>query len=263
MAASPPVLLTLSLAGGISALAWRAGALTAGGAVAATVVGTAVLSGAGWAGGVVLLAFFIPSTAVGRLALGRPSASDARGERRDPVQVLANGGPAMLAALAEWRVPGLGFWMMTASLAAAAADTWATSTGALAAHEPRHLLTGQRVPRGTSGGVSALGTLGALAGAAVVGAAGGTVRGGMALALAATAIGLAGMLLDSLLGASVQARYECPACRIRSERRRHRCGARTHRTGGWPWLDNDGVNALATAAAAGSGGLAWVWLGAS
>jgi len=258
--APPSPLLALPIAGAIAAAAWRARALTGPGAIAATTVGTAILVTTGWPGGGVLLAFFVPSSAVGRIGLGRPTASDARGERRDPVQVAANGGAAAVGGFAEWLAPGLGFWMMTASLAAAAADTWATSIGRVSPWQPRDLVAGRRVLQGTSGAVSLVGSLGGAAGAAVVAGAAALGGGSLTLFAAATAIGVGGMLADSLLGATLQARFVCPACEEASERQVHRCGSRTVRNGGWGWLDNDGVNALATIAAALAGGVAWLSL---
>ena len=219
----------------VAAGAWWAGALTRAGAAAAVLVGTAILWGTGWGGGAVLGAFFVSGSLLGRLAQ-RPSASDARGERRDPIQVFANGGAAGAFALLGLRQPELGLWIVTVSLAAATADTWATALGATSPDDPRDLLSRRRVPRGTSGGVS-------------------TRR--PALLIAGTLIGVGGMFLDSLLGASVQARFKCPACGVASERRRHGCGTPTTLTGGWWWLDNDGVNALTTFVAALAGALAW------
>ena len=43
----------------------------------------------------------------------------------------------------------------------------------------------------------------------------------------------------------------------RSEWRVHRCGSLTVPQGGWAWLDNDGVNAAATALGALGGWVAW------
>src|SRR5207244_11910581 len=90
----------------------------------------------------------------------------AKGAERDAVQVLANGGIFAGAALAmlvhphaRWIALGAG------SLAASAADTWATEVGTLARGEPRSILDWRRVPTGTSGGMSAPGTGAAIAGA--------------------------------------------------------------------------------------------------
>src|SRR2546430_10995932 len=60
------------------------------------------------------------------------------------------------------------------------------------------------------------------------------------------AAGVAGMLSDSLLGATVQAKYECPACDARFERGSSVCHEPVRLTRGWRWLDNDGVNLAAT-----------------
>lgn len=252
--------LAFAVSSVVALVAWRAGALTKDGALAAGLVGGAVLFGTGWGGGAMLAAFFVPSTAVGRFALARGVAPDPAAEQRNAAQVIANGGAAALGSLLAYSVSGLGGWIVCGALAGAAADTWATSIGAFSRKEPRHLLTGARVPRGTSGGVSALGTLAALAGAATVAGAGGMAGGGVPLFLAGISIGFGGMLLDSLLGASLQGRFECPQCGVATERRRHRCGAPARAVGGWRWLDNDGVNALSTALSALAAAGAW-WIG--
>lgn len=253
----PAPLVSLLVAGLLSAGGWAARALTGDGALAATLVGYAILQGAGWPGAAVLGAFFILSSALGRLPGAPAAGGDAKGDRRDAWQVLANGGGAAFgAALATGR-PGLALWVVTGSLAAAAADTWATTIGARSRTPPRRLLFGPVVPPGTNGGMTVLGTSGALAGAAVISAASAFTASIPRLLPWCTAIGLAGMTLDSILGATVQGRFRCPACNMDSERRVHRCGTRTVPTGGVAWLTNDGVNALTTAAGAAAGWLAW------
>jgi uncharacterized membrane protein len=77
--------------------------------------------------------------------------------------------------------------------------------------------------------------------------------GSVTLALAGLGIGISGMLLDSLLGATLQGRFHCPACGIATERRRHRCGVPAVSTGGIAWISNDVVNGLATLAATAAG----------
>ncbi|HEV8149492.1 MAG TPA: DUF92 domain-containing protein [Gemmatimonadales bacterium] len=252
---SPAPALGIALAAAL--LAWFARAVTAGGAIAATAVGATLLWATGWPGGLVLAAFFLPSTLIGRLAGRRPSASDARGERRDQVQVLANGAAAAAFACAERSAPGLGLWMLTGALATASADTWATSVGALSPRDPRALLSGDRVPRGTSGGVSISGTAGGIAGALLVAGVAALAGRDRLLFVVGALLGTAGMLLDSLLGASIQARFRCPVCNTPSERRRHRCDTRTELVGGCRWLDNDGVNAVATLAGGLAAAVAW------
>ncbi|MCU0621972.1 MAG: DUF92 domain-containing protein [Gemmatimonadales bacterium] len=254
--APPPVPVAALASALVAAAGWRAGALTAAGAVAASAVGLAIVVGAGWSGGAILLAFFTLTSAVSRRAARRRApALDTRGERRDHWQVLANGGFPALGALAAAGSPAV-IWLVTGGLATAAADTWATSWGASSATLPRHVLSGRVVPTGTSGGITARGTTGALAGALVTAAAG-VPWSGWPVLLGGTIVGLAGMFLDSLLGAAVQGRFHCTACDEPCEWPRHRCGARSRHVGGWRWLDNDGVNALATAAGTGAGWFAY------
>jgi uncharacterized protein (TIGR00297 family) len=261
----PPATAAL-VAGGIAAAARGLGALTGGGAVAAWAVGTAVLAGTGWAGGLVLAAFFVPGTLVGRVVRPRTAPLvDPKGDCRDQWQVLANGGVAAVAAgaaavsaAADGR--RLALWLVTVSLAAAAADTWATAWGGRSRRPPRLVVGWRRVPPGTSGGVSLAGTAGAVAGALVVALAGAALTSGPGRtrrAALVVGLGVAGMLADSALGATLQGRFHCDRCDRPSDWPVHRCGARTRPTGGLPWLTNDVVNFLATLAAALAAAALW------
>jgi uncharacterized membrane protein len=94
------------------------------------------------------------------------------------------------------------------------------------------------------------GTLASLIGAAfVAGVAvsmGLDVRTGAAVAAA----GAAGAAADSILGAVAQGRRWCGVCEVETEQRTHRCGNATRELRGLRWLDNDGVNLIATAVGA-------------
>ena len=228
--------------------------LTRGGAAGALAVGAAVTAGLGWRGLILLLAFFVSGSVLTQLAGGE-------GGQRNLRQVIANGGVAAVAAL--W-----GQWTVAAgALAAAAADTWATEIGAFSPTPPRLLTTGRPVPKGTSGGISLLGTLGALVGAVFMASVARLVESpGPLAALGAgsaprsaawiVAAGIIGMLIDSLLGATLQGVYECPQCAARSERRDTVCHEPVRLIRGWRWLDNDVVNLAATLTGAAVGALA-------
>jgi len=105
-----------------------------------------------------------------------------------------------------------------------------------------------------------LGTAGGAAGALIV-AGTGAIAADMPLLLPiGTLIGFLGMVADSTLGALLQGRFHCPACNAASEWRVHRCGAATTLEGGMAWLNNDGVNFVATALAGCAAVAAWRWL---
>ena len=251
-----------TLAVAIALVAWRARALTGSGAIAAALVGGTILIGGGWAGGAALLTFFITGTLLSRIGTDAAARSgEAKGDRRDAGQVLANGGAAALAALAGYSEPAAARWAITAALAAAAADTWATTIGGTSRSAPRLLFSGRTVPAGTSGAITWRGTAGAAAGALIVALAAGVVADDHPLILVAALIGLLGMFIDSALGATVQGRSHCPACDLPTERAVHRCGTRTNAVGGWRWVDNDVVNGASTVGAALLGAAAWLALG--
>ncbi len=244
----------------VAALAYRAHSLDRSGALAAALLGTVVfgLGGLPWA--VLLLGFFISSSALSRLAGKRKQAlaeKFSKGSRRDAGQVLANGGVAGVFVLLHLAFPGAVWpWLAFAgSLAAVNADTWATELGVLSPVAPVGITSFRPVERGASGGITLTGTLAALAGAALIGLLAVLVEPSPSwplVLLLVSLVGLAGSLVDSYLGATVQAIYTCPTCHKETERHpTHTCGSPTTLARGLPWLDNDWVNT----ACALSGGL--------
>jgi uncharacterized protein (TIGR00297 family) len=199
-----------------------------------------------------LMLFFVTSSSLSRVGKGdkvRLSAVFDKGGRRDHGQVLANGIVAAVVS-AIYGLDGNLVWLaaVVGSLASANADTWATEIGVLSRTWPRSIATRLRVPPGTSGAISLAGSLAAIGGAGLIGIAALWLTGSGALMTASLAGGLAGATLDSLLGATVQGIYYCPACQKETERHpRHTCGVETTRVRGLDWLRNDGVNLMASA----------------
>ncbi|MCL4559223.1 MAG: YbhB/YbcL family Raf kinase inhibitor-like protein [Chloroflexi bacterium] len=253
----------------ISLLAYAAGALSRGGALAALVVGTIVFGLGGLPAAILLLAFFISSSLLSRLFSRRKDTlaeKYSKTPRRDALQVAANGGPATLFIMLQSLFPGqLWPWLgFAASLAAVNADTWATELGVLSPAAPRLITTGRQVERGDSGGVTLTGTLAALAGALLIpvlavfngGQASNTILAVILLSLC----GLVGSLVDSLLGATFQAIYTCPVCQKETERHpRHTCGALTTLKRGLPWMNNDLVNLSCALSGAGLAIVLWLF----
>jgi uncharacterized membrane protein len=212
----------------------------------------------------VLAAFFVSSNLISRVrSTGGPASIDTKSDRRDQWQVFANGGAAAIGAGIGLIDAGLGRWLVTVTLAGAAADTWATSAGLWSRLPPRMLGFGRRVPAGSSGGMTALGCVGAAAGASVVSGVGAFAFGIPMLLPVGTLIGFLGMVADSVLGALLQGRFRCPACGVTSEWSVHRCGTATTVEGGVAWLNNDWVNLLVTVLTAGAALATWYWLSPS
>lgn len=170
-----------------------------------------------------------------------------KGSTRDAGQVWANGGIAGLIVIAHAisRDPLL-FTAYMGALAAAAADTWGTEIGVLSRGRTWLLSTFRTVARGTSGGISVVGTLGAVLGAFVVGASGIAWAGAPMLTIAIVIIsGMAGMIADGIIGATLQARYHCSSCGTATEQSTH-CGVPSTLVGGYRPITNDVVNTACT-----------------
>lgn len=258
--------LGLGLGTLIAGVAYAAGSLTRGGAVAGAVIGGLTFAGGGLLPAALLIVFFVTSTLLSRVGPGTKTHVGDRyekGARRDQGQVLANGGVAALLAVGLGvSASPLALVALAGALAAVTADTWGTEIGVLARRRPIRLTDGRHVEPGTSGAVSLEGTLGALAGSALISVIVGWGTGAPAAAGAVLVGGFVGALVDSLLGATVQAMFACPTCGKETERHpTHVCGTQTHRVRGWPWLRNDGVNALASLAGAVVAGLLWLAMG--
>lgn len=243
------LLLGFLLAITIAFLAYKAKSLNISGAVAAAVTGTIIFGVGGLTWAILLLTFFITSSALSRAFKKRKQGLDekfSKGHERDAGQVLANGGLATVFAGLHFFFPDSAWtWVgFAASLAAVNADTWATELGVLNPHPPR-LITNltKIVEKGTSGGISLVGTLASLAGSALIALLASFLTGNWPLFLPVTLAGLAGSLFDSFLGGTVQAMYYCPIDKKETEKHPlHTCGTPTTHLRGWTWLDNDWVN---------------------
>jgi uncharacterized protein (TIGR00297 family) len=247
------LLFCVALSSIIAGIAFWRGSLSTSGAMGATIIGTVTFWFGGWSWGLLLVLFFVTSSALSRFReADKLEAADAfeKSSRRDLGQVMANGGAAAALAVAN----GLATWdgwfaMFIGTLATVTADTWATELGILSRSQPRLITTGQVVAAGTSGAVSALGTLAALAGGATIGLAAALVPNGLSwwfALLLGPVSGLGGAFIDSLIGATGQRQGYCRSCRAETEARVHRCGTAAELTRGCSWLGNDAVNLLAS-----------------
>ncbi len=253
------ILVGVVLNGTVAIGAWWKRAVTMDGAVVGWIVGALIFAGAGASAWLLLMLFFLSSTVLGRLGAARKRdlvRMHEKGSRRDGWQVAANGGVAAVMSVtvaiagAPWAVVGV-----ATALAASNADTWASELGVLSRRPPRSVLTFRHVHPGVSGGVSGVGTVASLGGSALIALASvGLYSANFGLgpeAVASGAIvlvfGFMGSLVDSVLGATVQAQYvtvnggytERPSMGSQLNRR----------VRGFSAVNNDVVNALSGALA--------------
>ncbi|MGI9175422.1 MAG: DUF92 domain-containing protein [Rhodothermales bacterium] len=224
----------------------------AGGLLAASLVGVG-----GWRWAVPSLTFFVLSSLLSKAARSWKASARALEEKtdvRDAGQVYANGGVGWGLLLLHAVYPSeVLYWSFLGAFAAAAADTWATELGTLSGRPPRLLFSMRRVPAGTSGAVSGLGTASAFLGAAVVVGSGWVVLGmedalylGMPWLGAGVVLGgFLGALADSIAGATFQAQYRDAQTGQATER-----ATSLHEPNllvrGRRWIDNDRVNLFCT-----------------
>ena len=212
---------------GFAVLARALRGVNRSGALAGGLVCFLLFAGAGLAAFGTLAALFLMTWASTRLGYRRKLALGLaeRREGRNAWQILANLAVAALGSVA-FSATGNRVWLIAAlaALAEAATDTVASEIGQYRGPDARLITTWERVPPGTDGGITIPGSIAGLAAGMVIAAV--ATAGGLLswvqLWIPVTT-GFAGMLIDSLLGATLQRRG---------------------------WINNEAVNFFATLAAA-------------
>jgi uncharacterized protein (TIGR00297 family) len=219
-------LTALAITAGFALMAWFAGGVNISGALAGSAVAF-IMAARDLRMFLALLIVFAVTLVATRVGYARKqqlrTAESAGG--RSAAQAMANLGIAALVVA----VAGSGWPLLAlAALAEAAADTSSSEIGMAFPAKTWMITTFKPVPAGADGGISFLGTIAALAGAASVALAAAATRMAPAHQIATIILaGFFGTIIDSLLGAIFERRG---------------------------WLDNDLVNLLSTTAAV---GMAW------
>jgi uncharacterized protein (TIGR00297 family) len=291
----PRLALGLLISSLIGIVAYKRGSLSRSGVFGAVITGTTIFGFGGFTAGVLLVAFFVSSSLLSKFKQDSAQKQRAaemfdKGGQRDIWQALANGGAAAGFAIVGWAV-----WMylglndafgdspdtiqrrssaivifttaLSAAFATVNADTWATELGVLSKSKPR-LITNLRksVEPGTSGGISLVGLIAAIAGASFISLitifmlfAGPCLTSSACNNLPYEALklplfwfaalivgGLIGSLFDSFLGATKQAIYYSEQRQKETEKAIEHDGTKNHHLRGWRWLNNDWVNFISS-----------------
>lgn len=231
----------------IGLIAYRKRQLNLSGVVAAVVMGAAATVMGGFTSLSLYLFFLISAAVIGKLSkrIRGLDRIHKKGGRRDAVQVLANGGAALAAMLIHaFDSSPVYLAVFTACLAEACSDTWASEIGVLSKSEPVSILTFTKVPKGLSGGVSLLGTCSAMLSSVLYGIFAFSCYDGINLSLVMVVIfsSFAGVMTDSVLGATLQAHFYDEKEDIITEHSRDREGNALKLVRGLRFMDNDMVN---------------------
>jgi uncharacterized protein (TIGR00297 family) len=211
-----------------------------------------------------LVIFLVLGSLAGKIRANAKDGGDAKqGKARDHWQVLANGGIfmllAMLAFLNEsgWLESFLGIHaevlrfsetchlLALISLSVSCADTLSSDFGRVWGGSPRNIITGKRMIKGVSGGVTGAGFVGAFLGAVSIAifvfwtelsSLGSSVSAFWLVAV----FGFIGSILDSVLGVLFQAKY---LDEMRNQVDSSDSGRRSM-AAGYRWVTNDVVNAI-------------------
>lgn len=229
-------------------------ALTPAGVVTAIGVDAVISATLGNFGFILLMTFFCVAVLIDKIKKRidpNGNGEELKGDCRDHMQVIVNALIPSLAAVLFWFSRDYVYIVaFVASLSEALADSAASGVGSFArrTYDPFRLKV---TKKGLSGGMSVIGTLASLCGAALV----------SAVALAFGAVGIKAMLIavlaafcgaifDSFLGSVFQVKYKCTVCSELTEKHKH-CGVSTVRSRGLTLIDNDVVNLLSSLFAAG------------
>ncbi|MES2648646.1 MAG: DUF92 domain-containing protein [Bacteroidota bacterium] len=186
--------------------------LTAGGGVLAGIIGLIILLAGGLKLSLPILLFFISGSLFGKLKTSAEVKGVKDKKPRDYLQVFCNGGiPAICIILFLFTTNEIFITGYFISISICTSDTWSSELGTFYKGVVLDIITLKKVSKGKSGGISFMGTLAGLAGAFITGILYYFLyQADILISLLITAGGFAGMLLDSILGSTLQVSYILP-----------------------------------------------------
>ena len=245
------------------------------GFIAGLIIGTLTFAGSP-ACFLIIMGFFLSSSMLTKIGYRLKEEKGAAEKKcgRTALQVICAGGIAGIVALLKgiyennillWPDPNQLSHILTVAflgaVSSANADTWAVELGLLSREEPV-LITNlkKKIPPGTSGGVTKLGTLGSFLGALFIALLSAALYkyisppqktiDPITVFILTFASGFIAEKIDSFLGATIQVKYWCPKCRKETDKRIHKCGTKTKYLSGLKFVNNELVNLISTLAGA-------------
>ena len=223
--------------------------LTFNGALAAFVVGVVVFYCSHIPGFLLICSFYFSSYALGKICSRRhEDVIEKKGHTRDYMQVFANGFMAAIAALQYENTLNLRYLVVFGAVVAeATSDTWAGEIGRLSSKPPVSIRTLDIVPKGLSGGVTAMGFAGGFAGSLLIALLWillFPVKVDFIAVFIIALCGFSGCVFDSFLGATCQAMYLDEKNDALTERDIDDDGEKRKLVRGIKWMDNDFVNLI-------------------
>ncbi|WP_353095830.1 DUF92 domain-containing protein [Tissierella praeacuta] len=237
----------------VSFVAYKKSSLNIKGFLAATALGTAIYSFGGIWFFNIMIAFFISSSLLTKFKGIDKNELDKLNEKdgkRDHIQVLVNGGIGLVLVFLYYLYDNPVFLLAySVSFGVATSDTWASEIGVLSKYEPLSILNLKPIEKGMSGGISVLGTIFAFLGSAFISLIFliayiriyNDIPQGLNYSLICLIMGFIGSIIDSVLGASIQAQYYCEAIESFTEKKLYENKA-NKLVKGFSIINNDIVN---------------------
>ena len=249
------IIIGIIISAAISIIAYNKKSLNRSGMIAAIILGSFIFIFGGMIPFMLMLVFFISSSIISKIGKIKKRNLDKiheKGDARDFIQVIANGGIALICVLLFQITKDPKFLIASAvSFAASNSDTWASELGVLSRGKTISIITGKRIEKGVSGGVSLLGTVSALLGATVIGLSYtinyiftfGYDKNMIKILLIITLLGFLGSIVDSILGVTIQGHYIDESSGYITEKKVN--GDRKNRLiSGYRFINNDMVNII-------------------
>ncbi|MGC8931805.1 MAG: DUF92 domain-containing protein [Candidatus Methanodesulfokora sp.] len=237
----------------VALLGYKKGAVNLSGLASGIVIGSAVVLIGGLLLFLPLLTFFVIGSIFTKYKYDLKEikgAAESEKGRRGWSNVLANGIPPLIFLLI-WKISSNDGFLLAffSSIAADTSDTLSNEVGVLSKKDPVLLFYWRRVPAGTSGAISSLGTIAAFLSSLLISLESYIISGGNTRFLVIPAFcGFLGSIIDSILGALVQEKRVCPSCGRITENKSH-CGFHTRHIAGVKGFGNGLVNFIMSLAA--------------